>query len=536
MSLLVAGGLVAGHGPVAPGAAHAQEYAPGPQPPGLVAGDPVGWYIGEYGYDQLHAQGIDGAGVTIAIAEQAFDPNSPDLVGADVTYIPLPEECSYLNEFVSDETISHGNNVAATIVGQGGPGQILGVAPKAKLLVYQLQTINLGDHRWQDGPCDDVLPTSSQRFVEAQVAGADIMSLSVLSSGEPDAWNMALMMMREKAYFRGGGNWGEVFGAEAVPMGAGVVTAVGYDGAVLDWAAKGPEVSLAAPGSWIPFRDVTTGEISYTVGTSLATPIAAGTLALGMQKWPDATTHQLTQSMVHNTRGGNPNLTHNEVTGLGIIDPVAFVAADPSQYPDTPAFTQNRGVDDWAVVPELLDGYPSNMSMHNPPWYQQDAGVDPAEIQWLPPGMEDLVGTAPNADYWETAGASPGPSAGASPLPSTGATAADVPAGLILAGLVGVPVVLVGVVVALVVVARRRGRSKEAATGGPPVPHGYAHPGGVPPQPGGFQQYPYPQQATPQQQAPPNSGAPPVPPGSGPWPLQHPGPGPQSGPPQDPQD
>ncbi|RRJ85557.1 hypothetical protein EG850_13025 [Gulosibacter macacae] len=40
----------------------------------LVAGDPVGWYIGEYGYDQLHAHGIDGAGLTIAIAEHASDP------------------------------------------------------------------------------------------------------------------------------------------------------------------------------------------------------------------------------------------------------------------------------------------------------------------------------------------------------------------------------------------------------------------------------------------------------------------------------
>ncbi|RRJ85558.1 hypothetical protein EG850_13030 [Gulosibacter macacae] len=324
-------------------------------------------------------------------------------------------------------------------------------------------------------------------------------------------------------------------------MGVGIVTAVGPGGATTDWAARGPQVSVAAAGDQIPVRNPDTGAIELRYGTSYASPIAAGTLALGMQAWPEATTHQLTQSMVHNTRGGNPGLAHNEVTGLGIIDPLALVAVDPSQYPDEPAFTQNRSNPDWGGVRALLDGFASNEQLSNSPHYEQHAGMNPASILWLPPGMEDLVGSAPNADYWETAGVSPGPSAGVSPLPSTDAAAADVPAGLILVGLAGVPVVLVGVVVALVVVARRRGRSKVVATGGPPVPpgspvpHGYPHPGGVPPQPDGFQQYPYPQQPTPQPQVPPHAGAGPVPPGSGPWPPQHPGPGPQSGPPQGPQ-
>lgn len=498
--LLLAGGVTAGTSglgdvPVAV----AQGSGSGPRPPAATEGNPVGWYIAEYGYDQLHAQGVDGSGVTIAIAEMGFDPTSPDLVGADIEYVPLPEECSYMNDLMSEESKQHGATVAASIVGQGGPGQILGVAPRAKLIVYQIATISSMDSRWQTGPCEDALPHANSSFAKAEIAGADIMSLSVVSSGEPDAWQTALMMMRQKAYFLGGGNDGEVYGGEAIPMGAGVVTAVGFDGAVMDWPARGAQVSLAAPGAWIPSRIPSTGEIEFVRGTSFSTPIAAATLALGMQKWPDATTHQLTQSMVHNTRGGNPNLTHNEDTGLGIIDPLAFIATDPSQYPDTPAFTQNRGDDGWAAIPDLLDGYPSTASMFNVPWYQQDAGVDPAEIKWLPPGMEDLVGTAPNADYWETAGASPGPSAGAVPLPSTGATAADVPAGLILVGLVGVPVVLVGVVVALVVVARRRGRSKVAVAGGPPGPPGY-------PQPGGYQQYPYPQQppSQPFRQQPPN--------------------------------
>ncbi|RRJ86143.1 hypothetical protein EG850_09540 [Gulosibacter macacae] len=171
--------------------------------------DGVGWHISEYGYDQLHAQGIDGSGVTIAIAEQAFDPNSPDFVGADVTYVPLPDECAYMNEFVTPRQLSHGNSVAAAIVGQGGPGQIQGVAPGAKLIVYQLRTLNSTSPHWRkEGPCVDALPSSADRFLEAEAAGVDIMSLSALSSGEPNYVQTAFLMMREKAYFRGGGNEG----------------------------------------------------------------------------------------------------------------------------------------------------------------------------------------------------------------------------------------------------------------------------------------------------------------------------------------
>ena len=64
----------------------------------------------------------------------------------------------------------------------------------------------------------------------------------------------------------------------------------------------------------------------------MSTALVAGMLALARQKWPDATTNQILQSLVHS--GLNPNHEWNQYTGYGAIDGGGLVIDDPSQYPD----------------------------------------------------------------------------------------------------------------------------------------------------------------------------------------------------------
>ena len=64
-------------------------------------------------------------------------------------------------------------------------------------------------------------------------------------------------------------------------------------------------------------------------------------LALARQKWPDATTNQILQSLVRS--GLNPNHDWNEKTGYGAAALGSLVNDDPSQYPDENPIIQKPG-------------------------------------------------------------------------------------------------------------------------------------------------------------------------------------------------
>lgn len=63
------------------------------------------WFYHDLGYDQLHVQGLDGEGITIAIVEVGLLPNSPDLEGADIEFIPVPEEYKIFNEIGEERNV-----------------------------------------------------------------------------------------------------------------------------------------------------------------------------------------------------------------------------------------------------------------------------------------------------------------------------------------------------------------------------------------------------------------------------------------------
>ena len=88
----------------------------------------------------------------------------------------------------------------------------------------------------------------------------------------------------------------------------------------------------AAVGGPVNTVDANTGAPTTTSGTSNATALVSGMLALARQKWPDATTNQILQSLVRS--GLNPNHEWNQYTGYGAIDGGGLVIDDPSQYPD----------------------------------------------------------------------------------------------------------------------------------------------------------------------------------------------------------
>jgi subtilisin family serine protease len=99
------------------------------------------------------------------------------------------------------------------------------------------------------------------------------------------------------------------------------------------------DVDVAAPGVGILNQGTAeegwAGQILGN-GTSFATPIVAGFLAVTAQKYPDATSNQLIQSLIHNTGVDDHELTYDsaQLYGYGVVSLTHLLRVDPTTYPD----------------------------------------------------------------------------------------------------------------------------------------------------------------------------------------------------------
>ena len=119
------------------------------------------------------------------------------------------------------------------------------------------------------------------------------------------------------------------------------VSAITADGQRADYSSWGNGVTTAAVGGPVTVRDYGTGAVRTSRGTSAAAALTSGLLALGRQKWPDATANQLLQVVTKTAL--NPNHEWNPYTGYGAINGGALVNTDPSQYPDENPLAQKEG-------------------------------------------------------------------------------------------------------------------------------------------------------------------------------------------------
>lgn len=293
-------------------------------------------YFAYYHLDQARAKGYTGEGVTIAILDGEVDTSAPELAGADITD---KSPCTVTS---SASTKQHGTNVASILVARD-----YGIAPQAKLLTYRITLTSAGDTSGSD--CRGQLSLSkddiSSLLNTAMNDGAMIISLSLAGASNSDSlkWAMARALSQGIIITAGAGNDAKEQTFESFGHWSGVVgvSAIGTDGNRQDYSSWGEGVVSAAIGGPITVRDLETNQNKEAFGTSYATPLVAGSLALARQKWPQATTNQLLQLLIHT--GTNPDHTWNKYTGYGGVAPGAMVNTDPSQYPDENPLTVKEG-------------------------------------------------------------------------------------------------------------------------------------------------------------------------------------------------
>ena len=328
--------LAAGALTLAPAPAHADDAVPSQE------------YFSYYPLNTVHQKGITGKGVTIAVIDGPVDTSNPALKGANITD---KSRCTIQD---SPEGVRHATEMATILV-----SPITGVAPDATLYTYQSST----DGTISNGSCDsngDRLNTIAALINQAVEDGAQIISISqsVSESSNELKWAVTNAITKGVIIVNSAGNGATDDNITQLGRYSGVVgvSAINSDGTFASYSSWGDGVVTAAFGGPYTTYDVNTGEPVTVHGTSISTPLVAGMLALARQKWPDATTNQILQLLVHT--GLNPDHDWNKYTGYGAAALGSLVNQDPSQYPDeNPIIQKNGGSEPTAQeVQDYIDG------------------------------------------------------------------------------------------------------------------------------------------------------------------------------------
>ena len=316
-------------------------------------------YFSYYGLDRARAKGYTGEGVTIAMIDGPVDISVPELKGAKIT---AKETCTITS---SNGSRKHGTGVASILV-----SDVYGVAPGSSLLTYTIAFGNQGDQASED--CfggDGYVGKTEPVWVlnQAMNDGAQIINLSASSDDGNDQmkWTVARAMSSGVILVTAAGNNATDEDLTSLSQWSGVigVTAISVDGTRQDYSSWGEGVVTTSIGGPVLFRNFDTGANDTISGTSVASPIVAGVLALAKQRWPEATSNQLLQLLVKT--GLNPDHGWNKYTGFGGIDPGAILNTDPSQFPDENPLAQKQGGS--SPTPEEVQQY-------------ADGVVDPTDI------------------------------------------------------------------------------------------------------------------------------------------------------------
>ncbi|MFJ9949285.1 type VII secretion-associated serine protease mycosin [Kitasatospora sp. NPDC091207] len=396
-----------------------------------------------------------GQGVTVAVIDSGFKLDHPDLAGQ-----LLPgKDFSGLSGGVGSYTESHGTEMAALVVGSGkglnGSGAY-GLAPGAKVLPIKIKN----NDNAAGVSSSDFLNQIDQGIVYAADQGAKVISISqATSAARLSADDLAgLKAAVDHAQAKGSlvvagvGNSaqsGNPLQYPAALPGVLGVGAVDRDGNVTAESEQGPQVDLVAPG--IDIYNACTAPSGYCKGhgTSDATALVSASAALVWSVHPDWTANQVLRVLINTAGKPSDGAVRADNVGYG------------------------------AVRPRIALTSPG------------DPG--PAEVSPIPEKAVEVPPGSPSSAPSPSASASTGASAGANATPSEVSSPVGAPAGQPVADGAAdsgsVMPIVVAVAVGLVLVAgivffvvRRRGAAAAQGVGVPPVPVGYPHVPGQPPQ------------------------------------------------------
>ena len=346
-------------------------------------------YYSRYSLAYLHARGYRGDGVIIAVIDSHIDASIPELRGAD---IQDKTPCKVTNDAESDD---HATEVAQILVAPD-----FGVAPGATIYNYAYAD------DWGDVDSDCALGSNSAALARKpsliEQALNDGANIIVITSSYNEADEESLRWAVSRAIAAGVpvvvsmGNDGQYNASDTMGPFAGAIgsAALATDGKYADYSNWGDGVSIAAVGQFYA-REASTNQLKTVEGTSFSTPLIAGVLALAWDGFDgDVPSGQILQALAATARGSGGQW--NDRTGFGEIDPVAFLASDPTQYPDENPF-EDKGNDPVLTsddIDDYVDGLVDPEDIYNDNEYVY-RGIDERVVDSGAYGFPAHLGTSP---------------------------------------------------------------------------------------------------------------------------------------------
>lgn len=346
-------------------------------------------YYSRYSLADLHARGYRGDGVIIAVIDSHIDASIPELRGAD---IQDKTPCKVTNDAESDD---HATEVAQILVAPD-----FGVAPGATIYNYAYAD------DWGDVDSDCALGSNSAALARKpsliEQALNDGANIIVITSSYNEADEESLRWAVSRAVAAGVpvvvsmGNDGQYNASDTMGPFAGAIgsAALATDGKYADYSNWGDGVSIAAVGQFYA-REASTNQLKTVEGTSFSTPLIAGVLALAWDGFDgDVPSGQILQALAATARGSGGQW--NDWTGFGEIDPVAFLASDPTQYPDENPF-EDKGNDPVLTsddIDDYVDGLVDPEDIYNDNEYVY-RGIDERVVDSGAYGFPAHLGTSP---------------------------------------------------------------------------------------------------------------------------------------------
>lgn len=414
---------------------------PAPSAAAADLGDPPGtWWRDAMGIDEAHALST-GEGVTVAVIDSVVDLTVPEL--ADANVVPAFNACAAdpVGEGLGSGYGSHHGTSMVSMVSQA--------APDATVRAYAYtDTADAEEPCAGQGSSRSMLINVRAAFEQAVADGVDIISFSATLGGTlADLLEAAVDADTVVVVSVGNGPSVGLPALHSTDIGVVSVTGVGPDGRLGDYVVPGRQVVIAAPGTSLRtggFVDGRWRSDGLTNGSSAATALTAGGLALVRSRYPEATGNQIVQHLIrHTTRD---TLAFDESFGFGFINVPEMLENDPTRWEDVNPLT---AVSRLAMMAEE---YPDEAALATAA--TPDSGVTTSETAG-PTASETAAPTA----------SGPAPADDGS-SEATGAGAAS--AGLGTWGVVAVTAAVVASALVLVLRSRRLRRSEHPDRDGSP--------------------------------------------------------------------
>lgn len=356
--------------------------------PNVAAADPIEqWWADAYRLDEVH-QTTQGEGSIVCVIDGAINADVPEFDGADLQLKSasvggeLGYELGPAKSYTSEFYAAHGTSMSSLIIGQGtgtGPGGsgIAGMAPKATVFFYGVNS-NPTDRENPRGAFDALV----NRGLDD---GCELFSISYTGISLRD--NTLQRANEAQAIILTGGPIDP--GALSEELNATMVVGAAAQDSQPWTDDKQPEfpdvlapgVDIVSGGNEGTATDARWDSTIVNSGSSDATAITAGMLALVKSKYPEATGNQLIQSLLHSVGGGN-NWAANDESGWGPTSLKDMLARDPSGWPDVNPMLMSRQ--------EIYDAFPESA------W--QDPNAPAAEDEDRAEASAEAATTSPSDD------------------------------------------------------------------------------------------------------------------------------------------